>query len=356
MGKRQYGIAVIGAGDRGTVYSNAWSKFENARLIAICDIIPERAVKLKEKYGYAAIYTEYKNAIDRDDVDIVTVCVPTYFHPEMSIYAMKKGKHVISEKAMALSLQEATDMINSACENNVKLAIGLQYRYISQFKKIKKVIEEDIIGRPVLMHFSDVREIRPKITMHDAKCGNGGPLVDMCCHYYDLMRWFFKSDPDMVMSSNFTFAKDRIELTSISHKAPDTASIIVKYKSGDMGNIAITWGLPPKVNGSSICEAFGPKGLLKVEKDGVKVVLEGGVEKEILLEEDIPGSEEMLISEFIDAIENNREPETGGIEGQVALATSLASLKSAAENRPVKISEIFKENPCVLNYIEQEVV
>ncbi|AEE97844.1 Gfo/Idh/MocA family protein [Mahella australiensis] len=351
-----YKIAVIGAGDRGRAYSNAWSKMDNVELVAVCDILQERADNFMQEFGYKAKYLHYREAIDKADADIVTVCTPAYLHPEISIYAMRRGKHVISEKPMALSLAVAGDMIKTAQDNNVQLAMGFQYHNIGGFRKIKHAIDDGLLGRPIMARFADIRSIRPKPAMHDAQYGNGGPMVDMLCHFTDLMRWYFQSDPVSVAAKDFTFSQDRPEIAHIEHKAPDTAAIIIQFESSDVGAVTLCWGLPPTVNGSLQCEMVGPKGLLEtIEPFGngeVRCKLDGNRVEDIPLldpeTEEIIDPQITLLKKLLKAIEGDGSPQRVGSDGYIALATSLAAIKSAAEGRSVTLREIYEEQPDVM--------
>lgn len=356
-----YGIAMIGAGDRGRTYSQALSQTEGVTPVSVFDLDGGRATGFVKSFGYKYACGDYREAIDKDGVNVVVICTPAYYHPEIAIYAMKQGKHVLCEKPIALSLKDAKAMIQTSRECNVKLGVGLQYRNQGNFRKMKAAITEGKLGRPVLMRFSDVRELRPKRAMHDAAQGNGGPLVDMSCHFIDLMYWMFNAEPVRVTARSFTFAADRPEIAHFTHKAPDTAAMIIEYASGDVGEISICWGLPPGVNGEYRYDALGPEGLIQMVNiggmDRVFCVREGNQATEVLLGEadrkETSNAEGTLVRQFFRAIEGEGEFPTGGPEAAVALATSLAALKSAAEGRPVTISEIMEAEPDVVGSMKK---
>lgn len=364
---KQYGIAVIGAGSRGGIYSNVFKQIirqtAGAKLVVMCDIDNERAVKCQEEFGYEHICADYKEAASRADVDVVVVCTPAYFHPEMSIFAMQHGKHVICEKPMALSLKDADEMVEAADKYGVKLAMAFQYRNGVAERKIKIALEKDLIGRPMMMRYTDIRSIRPKPAMHDAEFGNGGPMVDMSCHFIDLFRLHFNSEPVRVYARSLTFAGDRPEIDKIKTKAPDTAVLLIDFESGDVGIINVCWGLPPKVDGYPMIDIWGPKGL--IHKSGitggkVECKFEGGEiqELELSLEDtvDNKGPEVALAYEFLKAIEGRGEVQVDGRNGYIALATSMAALKSASLGRPVTLTEIFEDKPNVLECMRKSEV
>ena len=350
---KNYRVAVIGSGDRGKAYSKAFSLMDNITMVAACDILEDRVKKIQEDFGYLKTYSGYKDAILNDDIDIVAVCTPAYFHSEIAAFAMKHGKHVISEKPMDLSFENAQAMIACARENSVQLAMGFQYHNIGWYRKVKHALHEGVLGSPVLMRFTDIRQIRPKLAMHDAECGNGGPMVDMSCHFFDLMRWYFKSDPVSVSARMLTISSERPEIAHIKHKAPDTAVITVEYASSDIGVVTVCWGLPPKIADKTQFDAMGPKGLLENDNGRVCAKLESGAEQEIDLkpgdEEELSNPELTVVRNLVSAIENKGNPQVTGDDGLIALACSLAAIKSATQGRPVAVKEIFDERPDVLS-------
>ena len=105
-------IAIIGCGDTGNKHASAWETYNDINIVAVCDKNIQRANLLAKKYGSNA-YTSWQNAIDQKDVDIVSVCVPICFHREVTVASATLGKHILCEKAMALSLEEADDMIRA---------------------------------------------------------------------------------------------------------------------------------------------------------------------------------------------------------------------------------------------------
>lgn len=148
----QYRVAVLGAGDRGKAYSKALKQLDkDCVLVNICDLQEERAQKAKEEFGYEETFYDYKDAITKNDIDVVIVCTPAYFHSEMAIYALNHQKHVISEKPMDLSFEKASEMVACAKRNGRVLAIGHQYHNFKNFRKLKNVFDQNVIGRPVMM-------------------------------------------------------------------------------------------------------------------------------------------------------------------------------------------------------------
>ncbi len=331
---KSLGIAVIGAGSMGTRHTIGWSTLENARLVAVSDPIEERARNLKEKYGFETWTKDYKAAIDRGDVDVVSVCTPAYYHPEVTIFAAERGKHILCEKPIALTLEAADEMIKACKRNRVFLEIGFQRRYTEDSVRLAALLQGGVIGRPVMFTAHSGVEIRPKRAMHDMRKGNGGPIIDNCCHLFDLWRMIFDADPVRVTARGFTFAKGRPELSHIEELAPDTGAIIVEHSSGDLGVITITWGLPPGLSVPSYTDILGPMGVIFPGSNQIIIRKEGKEEKIDLAPMEAKAAQ---IHYFAKVILGEAELKVNGENGRVALQVSLAALKSMERGEPVKI-------------------
>jgi len=206
------------------------------------------------------------------------------------------------------------------------------------------------------MTYTDIREIRPKIAMHDAITGNGGPMVDMACHLFDLMRWFYESKPVSVSASWGSNAIGRESLASIKTLAPDATSMTVTYANGDIGTIIMNWGLPKGINGPLLCLATGKDGLMHCVDIGnakeVTAIIEGNepvtvgtVDDDV---KDLIHAELAVFDHFIEEIEGHGKAQTSFEEGILCLATSMAAIASGALGRPVTIAEIIEKKPTIL--------
>ena len=342
MDRKQLGVCVVGAGMMGQNHTRAWAGVPEARLVAVADVDLERAQALKQDHGFERLYADYREALDSADVDVVSVCVPAYYHPEVTIFAAERGKHVLCEKPIALSVERAQAMIAAARSNDVRLGIGFQLRHLQTTREIRRLLREQAIGRPVMWAYSYPMSIRPKAAMHDMLRGNGGPVVDFCPHRFDLWRTCFESEPVQVQAQVLTFASGRPEFAGIEQFAPDTVSLMVRYQSGDIGSITITWGLPPGVSGQSQAEIWGAKGLIQAGTDQLRLLTEGRDEVTLGPYGQDPMTEAMQLQaqSFARAVTEGTEPTVTGEDGLAALRVSLAAIRSAQSGQPVDPREV----------------
>ena len=125
MGQVRYG--VVGVGGMGQGHCKCISELADAKLVAVCDIVPEVAKSVGEKYD-VPYCTDYHELVDRADVDAVMVATPHYFHPEIAIYAMERGKPVLSEKPIAVTVSAADAMVAAAKRTGMPFAVMHQSR------------------------------------------------------------------------------------------------------------------------------------------------------------------------------------------------------------------------------------
>lgn len=353
---RKYRITVIGAGDRGSVYMNMLKDHYEGQveMICVCDILPERQQKAFDTFGFAHQEPDWQKAINDYKSDIVVIATPAFFHCDMAAFALEHGRDVLTEKPFDLDLKKCYDLRELQKKTGKNLAIGMQYRNVPTHRAMKHMIERGYLGENRIISYNDFRMVRPKIAMHDAVNGNGGPMTDMACHLFDLMRWFYGCDPKTVSCVWRANANDAPTLTSIDKKAPDTCVMTITYESGDVGVITMNWGLPPQVGGVLQIMAIGKTGYMGIDwaKDGVvEVQIEGGEKVKVGVEPEdtaeLVCAEKTVFDCLIAQMEGTGKIQNSFEEGIVSLATSMAAIKSGSLGRPVTLAEIYAEKPTI---------
>ena len=155
-------------------------------------------------------------------------------------------------------------MIQAEKEYQVCLGLGFMRRHSPVAGALREMLSSgEIINHPALYLASDIRQIRPKLAMHDA-LQNGGPVIDMAVHYFDWWSYIFASKPTKVFAQGFSMARERPEVKGIQNLAIDTASITVTYASGHIGSFTVCWGLPLGVNPpGNLDQIYAPNGLFE---------------------------------------------------------------------------------------------
>ncbi len=333
------GVLVIGAGDLGSRHAQHWHE-AGARVMAICDPWLERASPLAAQLG-AECATDPEPYLQRSDINVVSVCTPTFLHEHYTVAALEAGKHVLCEKPAALTLSAAQRMKAAALANHRELRVGLMRRFDPAQVELTRLHAQ--IGSPTLAQATMVAGIRPKRLMHDAN-GNGGPVIDMCCHLFDLWRMLFGAEPVTVTAHGYTFAANAPELAGITTKALDSAQLTLLYPGGQVGQVQVSWGLPSGVDHLERHSYVGPGGLL-VANWNHEVVFRRGAETTTWLAPEVNAWREQ-IAQFHRELTAGEPRQVASIDDGIAtLRVSLAVLRSVAEGRPVSLSEEFDAAP-----------
>jgi len=343
---------------------------EDVEIVALCDIIKEKADKLAVRYGVESVYTDYKQMIENEELDAVSVCTPNYLHAEISIFALNHGLHVLVEKPMATSLDEANAMIEAAKKQERVLMVGQNQRLAPMHVLAKEIIESGMLGkvntfRTVFGHAGPEHWSKTGKWFFDKKQAFAGSLADLGVHKMDLIQ-FILGDVDEVACFIDTLEKKDCGVddnavavlrlkngimgtveTSWTYKpADDNAVAVLRLKNGIMGTVETSWTYKPaEENGTSF---FCEKGTLKmaVEPDAplVAYFANPGRGRCVFEVPKMQTNEEQfstgVIDGFVDTIQGKKENPVPGEEGRKALKVVLACLESAASNRKVKIEEV----------------
>jgi predicted dehydrogenase len=334
---KMLGVCVVGCGDMGGTHVRAWMRGQAGRVVAVADPDEARAQKLAKECGLDRHCTDYREAVARPDVQIVSVCTPTCFHAAVSLFAMEQGKHVLCEKPIALTTADAQRMIATAEQRGLRLAVGFVRRFGHATELVTEHLAKGTIGRPVMFRHTQVAEIRPKRAMHDRR-QNNGPVVDTCCHNFDMWRVCFASEPKRVTARGFTFGANKPELSHLKELAVDTAAIIVEFASGDLGLITICWGMPPGTRYPGGEDVLGPNGIIKLGGVSEITVIKGGSEQKLGdAKKQLADLHVDQTTHFARAVAEGGPVKASGADGLAALKVSLAALESIATGKTVEL-------------------
>ena len=212
MSERKVKIGIIGCGGIAkSKHYPALKKMDDVEIVAFCDIIEERATALKDAYmdlrGIdAKVYTDYKELLKDESIEAVHVCTPNRSHSFITIDALRAGKHVLCEKPMAKTAEEAREMVKVAKETGKILSIGYQNRYRPDSQYMKAACENGDLGD---IYYAKAHAIRRRavptwgVFLNEYEQG-GGPLIDIGTHALDLTLWMMNNyKPKMVVGQTF---------------------------------------------------------------------------------------------------------------------------------------------------------
>jgi len=192
---RKVKVGIIGCGGIANgKHMPALSRLNDVELVAFCDIIEERAIAAKDQYGTAdaKAYTDYKELIKDESIEVVHVLTPNKSHSFITIDSLESGKHVMCEKPMAKTTAEAKEMLETAKRTGKKLTIGYQNRFRVDSQHVAKVAHGGELGD---IYMTKAHAVRRRgvptwgVFLNEEEQG-GGPLIDIGTHALDLALWF----------------------------------------------------------------------------------------------------------------------------------------------------------------------
>ena len=314
-------VGVIGVGAMGYNHARVYSKLDEANLIAVSDVSERTLKKVSEKYN-AKSYSNYDDLLNDSEIQVVSVCVPTTHHHNVVMDAIEHGKHVLVEKPIAFTLEEAKEMIEAAHKKGVILGTGHVERFNPAVQKAKELIENDVIGDIVSASAKRVGPYPPRIK-------DVGVTIDLAIHDLDVMYYLFGEEVKDVYSS----------MGSILERSEyeDHAEIMVNFTGGMTGMLEVNWLTPYKRREISIT---GTDGIISVDYIDQSIDVHGKFAQDIQIEHKEPLGEELR--SFLDAVKNNKKPVITGEDGYNALKMVIAANLSSKNNQPVSFEDIEK--------------
>lgn len=332
---KTYGVGLIGCGVISSVHFEALKRVPNARLVATCDVIEDRARENAEKYGADAFYTDMNDLLARDDIDYVHITTPSSHHHTASIAASQAGKHSFVTKPIDVTLENIDAMIAAAEQAGVVLAAVHQFRTYGSYSALRTAIEQ---GRLGMLYYGNafVPWWRAQSYYTDRWQGTwefdgGGALMNQSVHWVDLLLWMM-GEAESVGGYAATMAHDM--------ETEDIGSAAIQFKSGAQGVLqgtTLTYkGLPTRLS------VHGSKGNVIIESDKITlwdVEGEPSLAEAQVMEEtsaadpraglgDAVGAHALQIEAFLAAIEGRGEPVVPAREARRAVAFNLAVYES----------------------------
>lgn len=191
-------VGIIGCGGIANgKHMPSLQKVKDCEMVAFCDIIESKAISAAEKFGIegAKAYTDYKELLKDETIDVVHVCTPNRSHSFITVDALEAGKHVMCEKPMAINSEEAMKMVEAAKRTGKKLSIGYQSRFRDDSQYLKQETENGTFGD---IYYAKATALRRRavptwgVFLNEYEQG-GGPLIDIGTHALDLTLWMMNN-------------------------------------------------------------------------------------------------------------------------------------------------------------------
>lgn len=315
-------FGLVGAGSSAKNIVNAIKTLDSCKVLMVYSVAGSE--ELAKETGIPEVKNSLDELLDSDEINAVIISTPHYLHFEITIAALKKGKHVLCEKPLAISIDQATEMIKLANETNLRLGTFYQNRFLDASIKAKEMVDNNKLGKILqgrvnVIWNRDIEYYENSQWRGKWATEGGGSLINQASHSIDLLSWLM-GDVDTV----FGFWDKKIHKIEVD----DNACAVVKFKNGTFATIATSTsakpGYPAEVT------IIGSQGSISIDGNVLKHTKETG-ETEIMdfdkgqvaMFNDpkvfSKKSHSRIIQNFVEAVRNGTQPAVSGEEGLKSL-------------------------------------
>lgn len=333
-------IGIIGAGRIGKVHAESITyHVKNAKVVAMADpFMSEDTEKWAKELGVAKCCKDYHEILNDPSIDAVMICSSTQTHAPISIEAIHAGKHVFCEKPISQDLTQIKEVMEVLATSKVKYQVGFNRRFDHNFRAVRDAVTAGKIGD---VHIVKITSRDPGAPPIEYVKISGGMFLDMTIHDFDMVRFLTGSDVEEIYVNAAVLIDPEIGAAG----DVDTAIISMKLKNGALA--VIDNSRKAEYGYDQRAEVFGSKGQVQMTNDALSTAVISNADGVIgekplyFFLERYMASFSNEMTQFVDAVINNKEVPVTVNDGLQAVLIGVAAGKSLREKRPVKLAEIL---------------
>lgn len=344
-----FGIGIIGCGKIAQVrHIPEYAENPDAKLLGFYDINLERARELAEKHG-ATAYETVEELLANPQIQAVSICAANFAHAELTIAALRAGKHVLCEKPMAITLEECESMVEEANKAGKYLMIGHNQRLAKAHSTAKELIDEGLIGRIVTFRTTfghggpETWSVDPgkNTWFFDKNKAAMGAMADLGIHKTDLVQ--FLTGQRVVRTTAKITTLDKRDGSGNLIGVDDNAICIYEMSGGTVGTMTASWTYYGPEDNSTVL--YGTKGIMRIYDDpahSIVVNLNDGTVKHYdvdAIQTNDNQTKSGIIDLWMESLVNNKQPEISGESALAAMRAVFASIRSSETGMAVEVPE-----------------
>ena len=341
--EKKVGVGLIGSQFISSIHAEALKSVADAEIIAVMSPTPGNANAFAAKHGIPNHFSDLDDLLAMEEIDMVVIGAPNNLHCEIALKAAKAGKHMVVEKPLCLNLTEADLMINACKKANVKLMYAEELCFTPKYVRLKALLDEGALGRPVLFKQSEKHDGPHADHFWDVERSGGGVTMDMGCHAIEFFRWLNDRKPIKSVYAQMTTSVHQDKTIG-----DDNSIIILEFENDVIAMAEESWtklgGMDDRaeihgsegvayadvLQGNSI-QTYSKKGVgYAVEKAGNTVGWSFTMYEEIW-NYGFPQE----FAHFVDCVKNDKKPAVTGEDGRAVLEVIFAAYESAGTNKKV---------------------
>ncbi len=328
-------VGLIGCGGIADAHVRGYLAIpDEAQIVAVADVVEENAQRRAQQVGGAEIFHDYREMLARADIEAVDICLPHHLHKDAIVAAANAKKHILCEKPLCLTTQEADEVQQAVKENGVTLMCAHNQLFMPPVAHAKQMLQDNVLGKVYEIRTTDsfYNNFNPQNMgwrAHRSMIG-GGELIDTGYHPTYLLLYLANSEPVEVTAM---LSKHRLEHMD----GEDSAQVLVRFADGSVGNIVTSWAYEP----NPITEKFSvvaEKGNMYSYGGDLFYRVRGSDPAKI----ELPSVNTFVaeIAAYIACLREKRRPLNTEVEGINVLKVILAAYKSVEEKRTVALKDL----------------
>jgi myo-inositol 2-dehydrogenase/D-chiro-inositol 1-dehydrogenase len=330
----EVGVGLVGAGAIGRVHANNLHRnIKGVRLAAVADVDQKAAQNVA---GEAKVYSDFHEMVRDASVDAILVCTPPFLKMEITKAAAEAGKSIFCEKPIAVTLEDANEMINLVVKGGIKFQVGYQRRFDPSYMRAKGAMESGELGKLLLLKEHNRDPPGPILGWSAMPAKSGGIFMDTTTHDFDAVRWLSGSEVERVYAEGAALVYDELRKNGDF----DTTTVVMKLANGALAYVdscyTTVYGFDSRL------EMLGTKAAAYVdigEKSFTHIRKPDGTSNEYFdgFASRWAQAYRDEIADFVDCVRSDRDVKVDISDGRAALKIGLAARASIAEGRPMLV-------------------
>lgn len=353
-------VAVLGCGFISEIHVTAYKRFvHDAEVVAVYTRDIKKAEAYAEKMGIPAFYDDVDKLLNDCECDVIDICLPNFLHRDVCVKAANAGKHVIVEKPLCLSIEEADEMIEACRKNGKLLMYAEELCFAPKYERVREIVKTGAVGQIYMLKQCEKHSGPHSRWFYESDKAGGGVMMDMGCHAIAWFRWMLKDAKPVNVYGNFMHVYHDTD-------AEDHAITQIEFEQDGRKILCVGEDSWVKQGGMQDCiEVYGEKGLCYADlfqgNSSQMYSLEGydyASEKAgatngwtfPVFEEAFNQGYPQELSHFIDCVRNGKEPIVTGEDGKAVLEIIHAAYTSSKEGRKVELPYVSMAKKPVDNW------
>ncbi|MCE9603490.1 MAG: Gfo/Idh/MocA family oxidoreductase [Planctomycetia bacterium] len=338
-------VGIIGSGFISAIHAESLRACSQAKLVAVASPTPGKADEFAKRFDIPQAFTDYRELLAQPEIRMVVVGVPNDLHCRVVLDAAAAGKHVVIEKPLCLSLDEADRMIAACRKAGVKLMYGEELCFAPKYVRLKQLLDSGALGKPTLLKQSEKHDGPHAAHFWDVERSGGGVTMDMGCHAIEFFRWMLGRPP-----IKSVYAQMNTQVHADKTRGDDNAILILEFAGGVVALAEESWTKHGGMDDRA--EVHGSGGVAYadlLQGNSIKTYSAGGYDYAVekagstqgwsftMYEEAWNYGFPQEMAHFVDCVQNDKTPLVTGEDARAVLEVLFAAYESARTGRKVEL-------------------